>query len=319
MLTSLNFSNINQFSLISRFIYCGKVDLTKLEWPELLDLSMAVDELNIRSLILLIEEYLIKDESEFLRQNPVRILETVYQHELFKNLLNAYLKKICEEPEMLFNSDNFINLKAPLLKLLLKRDDLNSDEIDIWNSLLKWGLAQNPFITHDVTKWNKEETITMERTLCKFIPLIRFYYIHPEDFIDKIYPLKDLLPKDLIDNILTFHIVPNRRPNIDVHPPRHRKYDSVIIQLKKTFAIFASWIDKEDNLHYEGKDLPYNFKLLYRASRDGNTAAAFHAICDYKEATIVVAKIQNSEQIFGGYNPLFWDSISSGYKYTKGS
>ena len=45
---------------------------------------MAVDELNINSLILLIEEYLIRDESEFLIQNPVRILETVYQHELFK-------------------------------------------------------------------------------------------------------------------------------------------------------------------------------------------------------------------------------------------
>src|ERR1043166_2889218 len=218
MLTSLNFSNINQFSLISRFIYCGKVDLTKLEWPELLDLSMAVDELNIRSLILLIEEYLIKDESEFLRQNPVRILETVYQHELFKNLLNAYLKKICEEPEMLFNSDNFINLKAPLLKLLLKRDDLNSDEIDIWNCLLKWGLAQNPTISQDITKWNEEEITIMEKALRRFIPLVRFYNIPPEDFIDKIYPLKDLLPKDLVESILTFHIVPNRKPNIDMPP-----------------------------------------------------------------------------------------------------
>ena len=30
---------------------------------------------------------------------------------------------------MLFNSDKFINLQAPLLELLLKRDDLNMDEM----------------------------------------------------------------------------------------------------------------------------------------------------------------------------------------------
>ncbi|PKK79387.1 hypothetical protein RhiirC2_769178, partial [Rhizophagus irregularis] len=42
--------------------------------------------------------------------------------------------------------------------------------------------------------------------------------------------------------------------------------------------------------------------------RDGNTPAAFHAKCDNKGATIVIAKIKNSEQIVGGYNPLQWDS-----------
>ena len=269
---------------------------------------MVADELNIHSLILKIEEYLIKDESEFLCQDPVGILETVYQHELFKNLLDAYLKEICEESAMLFNSDNFINLKAPLLKLLLKRDDLNSYEIDVWNSLLKWGLARNPTISQDITKWNNEEITIMENTLRRFIPLVRFHNIPPEDFIDKIYPLKDLLPKDLVESILTFHIVPNRRPNIDI-PPRNRK--SVIVQLKKIFAIFSSWIDKKENSHYNGVNIPYNFNLLYRASRDGNTAAAFHAKCDNKRATIVIVKITNSEQIFGGYNPLFWDSSNS--------
>src|ERR1043165_701860 len=113
---------------------------------------MAVDELNVHSLIPLIEKYLINDQPEFLHRNPVRVLETVYQRELFKNLFDAYLGKICEEPEILFNSDKFISLKAPLLELLLKRDDLNLNEIDVWNNLLKWGLAQNPSISQDITK-----------------------------------------------------------------------------------------------------------------------------------------------------------------------
>ncbi|POG76190.1 hypothetical protein GLOIN_2v1557573, partial [Rhizophagus irregularis DAOM 181602=DAOM 197198] len=63
---------------------------------------------------------------------------------------------------------------------------------------------------------------------------------------------------------------------------------------------------------------PYKFNLLYRANRDGNTPEGFHAKCDNKGATIIVVKIQNSEHMVGGYNPLFWDSSNSN-KSTKDS
>ena len=51
---------------------------------------------------------------------------------------------------------------------------------------------------------------------------------------------------------------------------------------------------------------------------DGNTAEAFHKKCDNKGATIVIAKVTNSEHIVGGYNPLQWDS-SNKYKLTSSS
>ena len=89
-----------------------------------------------------IQEVLVEQQTEFLNQNPTGILETVYQHERFTDLWNFCLEKICEEPKILFNSDKFINLKAPLLELLLKRDDLNIDEIEICENLLKWCFAQ---------------------------------------------------------------------------------------------------------------------------------------------------------------------------------
>ncbi|UZO13430.1 uncharacterized protein OCT59_004929 [Rhizophagus irregularis] len=65
----------------------------------------------------------------------------------------------------------------------------------------------------------------------------------------------------------------------------------------------------------------YCYKIFARSSRDGNTAAAFHAKCDRKGATIVVVRIANSERIVGGYNPLFWDSDDSSYigTYVGGS
>ncbi|GBC01429.1 hypothetical protein RclHR1_04190013 [Rhizophagus clarus] len=310
------------FKIILRFIYCGKIDLTNLRGSEVLKLLMAVDELNIQTLIPCIQEYLIKQQHEFLQQNLIEIFETIYQHyqhESFTELWNFYLDKICKEPLLLFNSDKFVNLNAPLLELLLKRDDLNLDEIIIWDSLIKWCLAQNPNISQDVKKWNKDDATIIERVIHKFIPLIRFYDISPEDFISKVFPYKELLPDDLISNIFTFHMVPNKKLNINIQPSRKKKciYDSILIE-SEHFAVFASWIDKKESLHYNVRDIPYNFNLLYRASRDGNTPAKFHNKCDNKGATIVVVKMSNTKQIVGGYNPLLWNSDDS-YLSTRDS
>jgi len=278
---------------------------------------IAVDELDIQYLVSYIQKYFIKCREEFLRQNPVGILEIIYQGELFTEILIYCLETICKEPERLFNSDDLIKLKAPLLELLLKRDDLKLDEIIIWESLLKWGIAQNPSISQDNTKWSKEELTIMKRTLHRYFPLIRFPYISSEDFVDKVYPLKKLLPEHLIDNLVVFYVAPSRKSNfIKIRPPR-KSYTSTIIE-PLHFAIFSSWIDKKSELYYNAKDMPYNFNLLYRANRDGYTAAVFHEKCDGKGATIIIAKIEDSEQIVGGYNPLDWD-LNDLWKSTKDS
>ncbi|GBC03014.1 hypothetical protein RclHR1_04930011 [Rhizophagus clarus] len=301
------------FKIILRFFYCGKIDLTKLQGLEALELLIAVDELNIQTLIPCIRKYLNEHKDEFIYQNPIEIFEIVYQYELFTDLWIYYLEIVCEKPSIIFDSDNFVTLKEPLLELLLKRDDLNLEEIIIWDRLVKWGLAQNSLIQQDVKKWDKEPINIMERTLHRFIPLVRFYYMSQEDLHDKVFPLKTLLQKDLYDNLLTSNT------SIDLLPPRQSKgiYDSIIID-RKHFTIFASWVDKKPDLFYDSKNIPYKFNLLYRRSRDGNTSKAFHEKCDNIESTIVVAKLTNSEQIVGGYNPLFWDK-SEEFKSTKDS
>ncbi|UZO24546.1 uncharacterized protein OCT59_016842 [Rhizophagus irregularis] len=152
------------FDIILRFIYSGNIELKNLQGPDVLKLLIVVDELNIQQLISHIQEYLIEHQTEFLHQNPTGILEMVYQHETFTDLWDFCLENICEDPKILFNSDKFVNLKAPLLELLLKRDDLNLDEIEIWESLLKWCFAQQN-INNDPTKWDKDDITKIERSL----------------------------------------------------------------------------------------------------------------------------------------------------------
>ncbi|EXX57222.1 hypothetical protein RirG_209140 [Rhizophagus irregularis DAOM 197198w] len=297
------------FEVILRFIYCGRIDLEKLQGPDILKLLIAVDGLGIQTLVIHTQEYLIEHQFEYLQQNPIVILETIYQHETFMDLFNLSLKKICGEPEILFSSDEFMSLKPSLLELLLKRDDLLLDEIVIWDNLIKWCFAQHSNISQDPTQWNNEEFTLMERTISKFIPLVRFNYISPESFATKVYPFKVIMPKSLVNNMILFYMAQNKQLNEDKGPPRQSKckIDSVIIN-QKHIEIFANWIYRKVKV---SEYIPYNFHLLYRASRDGNMHEAFHEKCDNKGAPLVIVKITNSNQIVGGYNPLSWDTSNT--------
>src|SRR5204862_3281879 len=84
---------------------------------------------------------------------------------------------------------------------------------------------------------------------------------------------------------------------------------STLIELEH-IPLFASWIDKKGSSHYNKKNIPYDFKLLYRSSRDGINSKDFHRNCDNKGATIWIAKIKDSTQLIGGYNPLDWNGNS---------
>ena len=112
--------------------------MTNLQGSDLLKLLIAVDELEVQTLIHCIQEYLIKHQSEFLQQNSVEILKIIYQHNSFTELWNYYLEKICKDPKSFFDSNEFVSLSAPLLESILKRDDLGLEEIFIWEKDIRF-------------------------------------------------------------------------------------------------------------------------------------------------------------------------------------
>ncbi|RIA79028.1 hypothetical protein C1645_841744 [Glomus cerebriforme] len=109
---------------------------------------------------------------------------------------------------------------------------------------------------NDPAKWNKEDIIKIERSLHRYIPLIQFYNIEPTDFFYKVYCYKDILPQDLIHDLLEFHIVPNKKPKVNIPPSKkpNSKFelDSTLIESIHVL-LFASWIDKKDSSHYNQK------------------------------------------------------------------
>ncbi|GBC19448.2 hypothetical protein GLOIN_2v1838168 [Rhizophagus irregularis DAOM 181602=DAOM 197198] len=113
-----------------------------------------------------------------------------------------------------------------------------------------------------------------------------------------------------LKNLQEYHIVPDIKSKVNLPPSRkpNLKYplNSTLIK-SNHLPLFASWIDKKDTSHYNRKNIPYDFKLLYRSSQDGVDTNSFHKNCNDKGATIWIAKIKNSTQLIGGYNPLNWD------------
>ncbi|RIB27084.1 hypothetical protein C2G38_2063093 [Gigaspora rosea] len=101
-------------------------------------------------------------------------------------------------------------------------------------------------------------------------------------------------------------------------PPRKSIYiPSSIINLEHAVEI-SSWIDQRSTT-YDITEIPYEFKLLLRGSRDGFETKYFHELCDNIPGLIVVIKVENSNEILGGYNSLGWKSTNGGYTVAPGS
>jgi hypothetical protein len=288
---------------ISRYLYTGIVDYDQHSKDLILQFLVAADELGLDKLIGRTQEYLLENK-EFINKDPVSTLQVIYQHETFEDLKNHCLDIISEEPRTLFSSEKFPSLEKPIITMILQRDDLNMEEIDIWESLLRWLFVHYLKINNDDSTWSPEDLKNVKETIKEYIPLIRFYDISKEDFYLKVYPYKDFLPQDLLDDILRYHMAPYSTPKLSLKPSRGRRVDSVLIKFN-IFKLIAKWVDKKEE-DYTQQTMPYQFTLLLRGTRDGFDSVKFHQLCDNKGATVTIARIENSKQIIGGYNPLHW-------------
>ena len=92
----------------------------------------------------------------------------------------------------------------------------------------------------------------------------------------------------------------------DALTPDDMKLDSLILAgLTDELKQLSEWLPKKKTT------------LLFRATRDGFTGAAFHQKCDGKGPTVVIVKSAGGH-IFGGYTETAWDS-SNQYKNCRDS
>jgi len=105
---------------------------------------------------------------------------------------------ITKSPEKVFNSPYFTSLPEKYLVQIIKDDNLQMKEVEVWEHLLKWGLAQNSTLLSDPNTWSDEDFKAMENTLQHCLPLIRFFSLSSREFSQYVHPYKRLLNEFLV-------------------------------------------------------------------------------------------------------------------------
>ncbi|CAI2163728.1 17507_t:CDS:2 [Funneliformis geosporum] len=163
-----------------------------------------------------------------------------------------------------------------------------------------------------LAQWTEENFVEFEKILHDFIPLIRWFQIPAKIFWRNVRQFEKVFPKNLYQDILGYIIDPDTPPNSTVilSSRNNNRMNSILVE-NHHFNTIASWVDQNNHKFY-------SFNLLYRASRDGFQAQKFHEMCDYKGATIMIAKMKNEDALIGGYNPFDWKPYTS-YQNIGGS
>ncbi|GES93500.1 hypothetical protein GLOIN_2v1868421 [Rhizophagus clarus] len=295
----------------------------------ILEYIYAADVLCLQELVDYLQTYLIENNPKWTEQHFGFIQQISSQSNNLLKLQEFCTNLMAISPVKILESFDFTSLSENFLISLIKRDDLQMNEVEVWERVLKWGLAQNPTLTPDPGTWSDNDFIIMKNTLQQCLPLVRFFSLSPKEFSREVRPYQKLLNKQLYEDLLNFYLDPEIVSTHNILRPRkvvQFSNASQIIDSRIVNSSFVStvsrWIDKiiinDDNV--SELYLPYKFELLLRGSRDGFTPKIFHELCDGKPNTVTFIKVKGTEEILGGYNPIIWKSSRWGeYGNTKDS
>ena len=287
---------------------------------------VAASELNLQELVIHLQSFLIENKSNWLDENFNLIYQISFEHDSFFDLQNFCTNLMSKEPEKIFNSVDFVSIPEKSLVSLIQNDNLPISDVQVWEHVLKWGIAQKPELPSDPSNYSKNDFNDLKNTLQQCIPFIKFYNLTCKEFSNKVLPYKKILPKELHKELLAYFLDLDVKPS-DMSKSKEIKgigidstnLDSKIIT-SKHIELISKWINKVD-----AKDelkIPCEFKLLLRGSRDGFTHQKFHDTCGNQSHTVTIIKMKNSNEILGGYNPIAWEEyvdLIDTYGYTNES
>ncbi|RHZ60542.1 hypothetical protein Glove_352g49 [Diversispora epigaea] len=321
-ITKPNISN-QIFDIILKYIYGGIVDLENVETRIIFDLMKAANEFEIEELAKKLENYLIETKSSWLKSHFSLVYRSIFSGNNFKDLEKFCNDIVVKYPNLIFDAEDFTSLQESALISLLKRDDLQLEEIKVWEYIIKWGISQNSTLPAELEEWTKENFTILKTTLQQCLPFIRYFHISSTDVWNKVKPYKKILDKQLWEDLNQRFMVPDQPVKSIILPPRTTlvqelptrtteliKPSSTIITYEHVAEI-SSWIDRKSSI-YSLTNTPYEFQLLLRGSINGFAPQTFWDTCHGHVSTVVIIKVKGTEEILGGYNPLIWDSNIAG-------
>jgi hypothetical protein len=100
----------------------------------------AADMLHLQELANCLQKYLIKSKTELIVQNFVLTQQIISQSNNLLELQEFCTNLMVQSPEKILKSFDFVSLSEKSLISLIKRDNLQMKEIEVWENVLKWVL-----------------------------------------------------------------------------------------------------------------------------------------------------------------------------------
>ncbi|GBB83275.1 hypothetical protein RclHR1_01000031 [Rhizophagus clarus] len=204
------------FEVLLKYIYSGYISVDN-EPSEIFDLLLAAIKLDFKEVINFLESQLIKHHREWLHENFALVHRTGRQHGILEEFCTDVIMKMLEK----FLSNDYYEIKEEILVELLKSHKLKIDEFEIWNRVLKWGLAKHPTLKPDPKAWSPNEVEAFSKTLKDILPLVRFFQLSSDQFTNHVRPYRKILSEELYEELISYYMIPGYQPtSIVVLPPR---------------------------------------------------------------------------------------------------
>ncbi|RHZ83814.1 hypothetical protein Glove_87g121 [Diversispora epigaea] len=207
-----------------------------------------------------------------------------------KSNISDFTQTMSKIQTVQLDSNDFVDLKKFYNDIIVKNPNLIFDSGDFTSlkesalfSILNRddlkGIAQNPTLPADLKEWIKRNHKALKITLQQCLPLIQYFSYSLEHSISPNESITSLvLPARIISN-----------PEFPLNEPFSTIFNNEHV------AELSSWINRKSTIY----------------------SLIFFNLCHGHAGTIVVAKVAGTDEIIGGYNPLAWDNLKSGYMETN--
>ncbi|GBB83643.1 hypothetical protein RclHR1_10340006 [Rhizophagus clarus] len=248
ILTHIKLPNISPeiFQMILRYIYGGRLSLEEYDTSDIIKILIASSELNLQELITNLQSFLIENKKNWMEQNFNLIYKTSFDDNCFLKLQNFCIEFMFKDPEKIFYSIDFDLLSENCLISLIQHDNIKMNVIQVWEHVLKWGIAQNPELSSDLSNYSKDDFTTLKNTLQRFIPFIDFFNLTSIEYLDKVYPYKKIIPKDLHESLFKYFM---GKPNNNQSNMTKEVDSMAISSIQKNLSIEKDFNIIVDEIH----------------------------------------------------------------------
>ena len=172
------------------------IPLEEYDLSDIFKFLEVAQEFSLQELVSYLQSFLIENKEKWMGKDFYLVYQESLKHNSFFELRQLCTDTITNEPERIFESSDFISIPEKSLIYIIQNDNLQISEVQIWEYVLKWGLAQNPELPSDHKSFSKDDFKTLKNTLQQCIPFIRFTNLTAKEFMEKVMPYGKICQKN---------------------------------------------------------------------------------------------------------------------------